>query len=101
MVVAGAELVLVADRGGGGGDLAELHEVAVVADLVVAELVVVAELHEVAVVADRVAGVAERHAAVSGSGCAARGGAPARDARLEVSGSPSSCWSPMEHDTRR
>ena len=30
MVVAGAELVLVADRGGGGGDLAELHEVAVV-----------------------------------------------------------------------
>ena len=42
--MAGAELVLVADRGGGGGDLAELHEVAVVADLVVAELVVVAEL---------------------------------------------------------
>ena len=37
---------MVADRGGGGGDLAELHEVAVVADLVVAELVVVAELHE-------------------------------------------------------
>ena len=40
---AGAELVLVADCGGGGGDLAELHEVAVVADLVVAELVVVAD----------------------------------------------------------
>jgi hypothetical protein len=41
----------VADRGGGGGDLAELHEVAVVADLVVAELVVAerAALHEVAV----------------------------------------------------
>ena len=43
----------VADRGGGGGDLAELHEVAVVAalvvaELVVAELVVVAALHEVA-----------------------------------------------------
>jgi hypothetical protein len=53
VVVAGAELVLVADRGGGGGDLAALHEVAVVADLVVAELVVaelvVAALHEVAV----------------------------------------------------
>jgi hypothetical protein len=38
----------VADRVGGGGDLAELHEVAVVADLVVAELVVVAELLAVA-----------------------------------------------------
>jgi hypothetical protein len=56
-------------RGGaarGGGDLAELlavHEVAVVADLVVAELVVAA-LHEVAVVADLVVAelvVAELH----------------------------------------
>jgi hypothetical protein len=71
----------VADRGGGGGDLAELHEVAVVADLVGAELVV-AELHEMAV--------------------ARQAGA---DARLEVVAARAELLDvgrvAQEHDTRR
>jgi hypothetical protein len=89
-----AELVVAADRGSsgggggdlaelhevaGGGDLAELHEVAVVADLVVAELVVVAELLGGA-----------RHAAVSGSWCGGRG-----PAVVAVLPAPSSRWSPI------